>query len=73
MKEYPNWGWFLVGINLGTVLTLLATMYLTKTDDKPKYKTKKEYAFVEPRDWASDSTMNDTKKEFLEYLDDKNK
>ena len=23
MKEYPNWGWFLVGINLGTVLTLI--------------------------------------------------
>lgn len=68
MEKYPNLGWFLVGINLGTLFTLLATMYLTKTDAKPKYKTKKEYAFVDPSDWASDSTMNDTKKEFLEHL-----
>ena len=68
MEKYPNLGWFLVGINLGTIFTLLATMYLTKTEAKPKYKSKKEYAFVEPKDWASDSTMNGTKKEFLEHL-----
>ncbi len=50
MKEYPNLEWFLVGLNLGTVLTLLATMYLTKTDDKPKYKHKKEYSLKQVKE-----------------------
>ena len=55
MKKYPNLGWFLLGINLGTVFTLLTTMYLIKTEAKPKYKSKKEYKFEEPKDWNNEN------------------
>jgi hypothetical protein len=57
---------FIVYLFLWFILLIIVSV--NKKDDKPKYKTKKEYAFVEPTDWASDLTMNDTKKEFLEYL-----
>ena len=66
--KYSHASLLIFSVYLFLWFILLAIVSVNKKDDKPKYKTKKEYAFVEPRDWASDSTMNDTKKEFLEYL-----
>lgn len=66
--KYSHASLLILGIYLFLWFILLAIVSINKTEVKPKYKYKKEYAFVEPSDWASDSTMNDTKKEFLEYL-----
>lgn len=66
--KYSHASLLILGIYLFLWFILLAIVAINKTEAKPKYKTKKEYAFVEPSDWASDSTMNDTKKEFLEHL-----
>ena len=66
--KYSHASLLILGIYLFFWLILLAIVSVNKTDVKPKYKHKKEYAFVEPTDWASDSTMNDNKKEFLEHL-----
>ena len=66
--KYSHASLLIFSVYLFLWFILLAIVTINKTEDKPKYKTKKEYAFVEPKDWASDSTMNDTKKEFLEHL-----
>ena len=66
--KYSHASLLIFSVYLFLWFILLIIVSVNKKDDKPKYKHKKEYAFVEPTDWASDSTMNDTKKEFLEYL-----
>ena len=66
--KYSHASLLIFSVYLFLWFILLIIVSVNKKDDKPKYKTKKEYAFVEPNDWASDSTMNDNKKEFLEYL-----
>lgn len=66
--KYSHAGLLILGVYLFLWLILLAIVSINKTEVKSKYKSKKEYAFVEPNDWASDSTMNDNKKEFLEHL-----
>lgn len=66
--KYSHASLLILGIYLFLWFILLVIVSVNKTDAKPSYKSKKEYAFVEPNDWASDSTINDNKKEFLEYL-----
>ena len=66
--KYSHASLLIFSVYLFLWFILLIIVSVNKKDDKPKYKTKKEYAFVESNDWASDSTMNDNKKEFLEHL-----
>lgn len=66
--KYSHASLLIFSVYLFLWFILLAIVSINKTEVKSKYKSKKEYAFVDPKDWASDSTMNDTKKEFLEYL-----